>query len=368
MRIKLFFLLLFITNVVLAQNVLQPGFDAVEYTTMMAVSGLKGGKDSAEIFNLRKEYKRTYQSPVAGLSNRWSFYVNDKKKTAIISIRGTVGNDTSWAANYYFAMIPAQGVLEFSDKKFEYKLAENKEAAVHTGWTIALASMADDVVSKIKESYQIGIKDFYVFGHSQGGAIAYLLRSYLHYRQQDGTLPKDILFKTYCSAPPKPGNMQYVYDYDFITRGGWACSVVNAKDWVCESPFTLQTMDNMNAHNPLINVKSSFKDIGIVKRAALTHIFNKMERKPAKTQQMYIRYFGKGFYKMSISKMLPGFKEPVYSNSINYMRAGSPVILMPDKEYLTIFNENDPKHSKNYFLHHSYEAYYYLLKKDYLKW
>lgn len=366
MRFRLIILFVFVYSFSAAQSVLKTGFDAQEYLTLLSVSGLKGGADSVQIAELRNSYKRVYRAPVTGLSNRWSLYINEASKTGIISIRGTVGNDTSWAANYYFAMVPAQGTIDFGNKKFEYKLAESKDAAVHAGWTIALASMADDVENKIKEYYSKGIKEFYVFGHSQGGAIAFLMRSHLHYRQKAGALPKNVFFKTYCSAPPKPGNMQYVYDYDFITRNGWSFSVVNAKDWVCESPFTVQTMQNMNAHNPLVNMKSSFENMGLFKRLALNHLFNKVEKKPEKTQEMYIKYFGNGFYKMSISKMLPGMKEPEYAQSINYMRAGSPVILMPDENYLKLFNENDSKHSKNYFLHHTYDAYYYLLKKDYL--
>src|SRR3984885_12617163 len=81
------------------------------------------------------------------------------------------------------------------------------------------------------------------------------MRSYLYYLQQKGDLPADIVFKTYCSAAPKPGNMYYAYDFDFITRGGWAYAIVNGADWVPETPFSIQTLRDFNPTNPLIHVK-----------------------------------------------------------------------------------------------------------------
>ncbi len=92
-------------------------------------------------------------------------------------------------------------------------------------------------------------------GHSQGGAIAYLLTAHFYNLQQQGKLPADIRFKTYCSAAPKPGNLYFAYDYETTTRGGWACNVVNAADWVPETPFSVQTVSDFNTTNPFVNAK-----------------------------------------------------------------------------------------------------------------
>ncbi len=119
--------------------------------------------------------------------------------------------------------------------------------------------MANDIERNIKEQYANGIKDFIIAGHSQGAAVAFLLRSHLFYRTKEGALPKDIVYKTYCSAAPKPGNLYYAYDYDFINSGNWAFTVVNAADWVPETPFSIQQVTDFNALNPFSNIKKVLK-------------------------------------------------------------------------------------------------------------
>ncbi len=103
----------------------------------------------------------------------------------------------------------------------------------------ASATMAPEMTAKIREyNSQYHTKQVIITGHSQGGAIAFLTRSYLHYEQEAGRLPKELIFKSYNGAAPKPGNLYYGYDYDYITRNGWAFTVVNALDWVPETPFS----------------------------------------------------------------------------------------------------------------------------------
>lgn len=367
MRVKLCLMFILASNILPAQHVLQPGFDAWEYAKLLSVTGYRSNTDDSLKLNaLKNPFRLVYRSPETGMKNQWTLYTNENEKTAIISIRGTVASDTSWMENYYFAMIPAAGTLEIAPgRSFHYKLAERSEAAVHAGWTIALAFMAGDMEEKIRELHHKKIKDFYIFGHSQGGAIAYLLRSYLHYRRQDGALPEDIVFKTYCSAAPKPGNMSYVYDYDFINRGPWAFTIVNAADWVPESPYTVQTMKDMYPLNPLTEMGEGLKNEKFFKRIIGKYLYARVEKKPRRTQQMLTRFFGDKIYKYAIRKAVPGFREPEYASTVNYMRAGTPVVLMPDSSYFKVFDE--AKKCKQKFLHHSYDAYYFLLRKDYLK-
>lgn len=362
MKTLLIIITLFFSLATSAQHVLQPGFDAREYGKLLTLyfHG-KYASDSLQKAEGANAFKRTYRSPEVGLKNQWSLYENDNGM-AIISIRGTVGDKVSWLANFYAAMIPATGALQLSgNKKMHYKLSADSMAAVHTGWTVALCAMAPDIVEKINGLYKKGTKDFYIFGHSQGGAIAYLLRSYLHYLQQDGELPKDILFKTYCSAAPKPGNMYYAYDFEYITRGGWAYTVVNRADWVPESPYTIQRIQDMNAVNPLINTKKLLKKQKFFVRLVGGTLFRKVNRKPRKAQKMYTRYLGNTIYKIAVKKAMPGFEQPAYIPSNNYMRAGNPVVLLPDDAYNKIYKDE----GKDYFLHHHFAPYYYLLKKQY---
>ncbi|ULT45622.1 hypothetical protein KRR40_21695 [Niabella defluvii] len=64
---------------------------------------------------------------------------------------------------------------------------------------------------------------------------------------------------------------------------------------------------------------------------------------------------------MAIKKSLPQFKQPAYSASNNYMRAGSPVVLIPDAAYDAKFKDD----GKDNFLHHHFAPYYFLIQKYY---
>ena len=346
-----------------AQHQLQPGFNAQEYISLLSLNFFGNSiPDSNERKTSRDVYSKLYTSPEIGLKNQWSLYLRNDQ-VAAITIRGTVGDKVSWAANFYAAMIPASGSLQINDSTvFNYRLAASPQAAVHAGWTVALAAMAPDIVAKIKELYQHNTRDIYLVGHSQGGAIAFLLRSYLQYLQQDGQLPADILFKTYCSAAPKPGNMQYAYDFDFINRGGWAYTVVNSADWVPETPYTVQRIQDMNALNPLIHTKQLLKKQPLFIKLAGGFFYGKVNRKPRKAQQVYTKFLGKTLYKRAIQKALPQLKEPSYQPSSNYMRAGNPVVLMADDAYRQQFKED----GKDFFVHHHFAPYYFLIKQQYL--
>lgn len=365
MRFFITFYLLIISFVSIAQSKLQPGFDAKEYAILFALS--RYGSKFADSLNQAEPipYKLVYRSPEVGLKNQWNFFLREDK-VGLISIRGTVSNQTSWLANFYAAMIPATGRLHLTDSTtFNYKFANNPKAAVHVGWAVSLGFMAEDILQKLKSNYANGVKDFYIFGHSQGGAIAFLTTSYLRHLQMEGTLPADIQFKTYSSAGPKPGNTNYAYDYEFITRGGWGFNVVNAADWVPETPFTVQKIQDMNEINPLVHTREMLKKQKALIRLVGNYTYRKFTRKPKKVQKMYTKVFGNTLYDYAIKKALSQYHKPEYYQSSNYARAGSSVILVPDTAYYERFRFDEKK--PDYFLHHHFSAYYYLLKKYYLK-
>ena len=364
MRQFLLLLFVFCTVTVNAQSPLQPGFDPAEYADLLSIA-FHGSSipDSTERKTKKDRYQLEFKSPETGLKNRWSLFLRDDN-VAVISIRGTVKNATSWSANFYSPMIAATGSLQLNDSTvFNYQLAESPAAAVHAGWTIALGHLAPGIVEHIKSLYtQKGVRRILISGHSQGGAIAFLTRSYLYYEQQKGTIPKDIVFKTYCSAAPKPGNQSYAYDFDYITRGGWGFNVVNAYDWVPESPFSIQTLTDFNPANPMADIKSILKQQKWLIRLAGNMVYSKLERKPRKAQRKYEKFLGHKLFKTGIRKALPQLREPVYIHSSNYMRAGSPVILMPDEAYRQKF-PGDGKDKA--FIHHLYASYSYLLNRVY---
>ncbi|MGZ3864404.1 MAG: lipase family protein [Bacteroidia bacterium] len=360
---KIFFLsLISFTISLYGQSKLKPGFDADEYSGLLSVSSQH--MDSlypGYVLPLSNNYQRVYRSSVVGLENRFDVYVKDNE-IGIISLRGTVAKGESWIENFYMGMISNEGnIIIDKNRVFSYKVASDTNAYVHLGWMLGLAHLAPEIVKQLNALYAKGIKDVLIFGHSQGGALAFLLRSYLQYLDEK-SLPKDITYKTYCSAPPKPGNLFYSYDYDFITRGGWGFRVVNALDWVPESPFTVQTTNDVNVISPLRNREESMKRLGFASRFYLKMIYRKLNRSTKRSLKLYNKYLGHKLYRL-LRKNHPEYIEPKYKPSINYSITGTPVILKPTPAYEQKF----PHDPKNGFLHHTYRSYLFITKENFKK-
>ena len=358
--LRIFFCLLFIPFLSFSQ-LLKPGFDKAEYAELLRVSARQ--TDSSRWGNhpiaAPSDFLLQYRSPVTGLENRWDLWVNKDHDIAAISIRGTTANGASWLENFYSAMVPAKGELQLNDSTtFHYQLADNEKAAVHIGWLVGLAGMADNMVAQIDSCYKKGIHDFYIMGHSQGGAIAYLLTAYLHYKQMADSLPRDITFKTYCSASPKPGNLFFAYDYERYTTNGWAYNVVSTADWVPQTPVTIQTLDDFNKTNPFSDINAVLRKQKFPKNLVLRHAYNRLFKTTRKARKTYQRYLGVITNKL-VRKTLPQLKEPDYYNSMQFERAGNYIILNADEDYYEKF----PDDKKKIFIHHGIGAYMYLLKK-----
>ena len=335
---------------------LKPGFDAKEYLELMS---LPERGDSAT-FNKRPtdNFTLVYLSPEVGFYNQFAVWKRSDG-VGVIRIRGTIPKDVSWLANFYAAMIPAKGTLQLNDSThWDYKLAGNDSTAyVHAGWTIALGFMAPDIVKHVKELYAQGVKEFLIAGHSQGGAIAFLTRSYLEYLPG---MPEGIRYKTYCSAAPKPGNLYYAYDFENITANGWGMRVVSNEDWVPETPLSLQAKQDFNTINPFLNVDKQLKQQNLIVRWYARSVYNKMQRTTNRSVRRFQKYLGRYVYKIS-HKHLKQLKQPAYVFSNNYMTCGTPVILMADAEY----HQKFPYDGKNVFIHHMPGSYLFLLKKHY---
>lgn len=352
----------------ISQTRLSPGFDPAQYRELLEITNAQNkglfpepGKEvppgTGRVFTIPepKSFHLSYRSPDMGLFNQWDLWVNGDSSLAVISIRGTIMKTESWMENFYAAMVPATGSLKVNDSTtFSYKLARDSEAAVHVGWLLGLAYLAPSILTQVQRLARSGTGQFIIFGHSQGGALAFLLRSYLYYLP-DSVLPQGLVFKTYCSAAPKPGNLYYAYDFDYLTRGGWGYRVVNARDWVPETPFSLQTLDDFNQVNPFVNLKPALKNTNLLVRLYANHVFKKMDRSSKKANKRFRKILGKTIFKQ-IHKTLPQFREPRYVQTMNYTQAGTPVILMPYPSYDTDF----PFDGKNVFIHHGLGPYYEL--------
>ncbi|MFT3683084.1 MAG: lipase family protein [Ferruginibacter sp.] len=356
---KYFFLLFTMIACSTTAQKLKPGFDKAEYKELMYVSARSTANPKYyDTMPAPAHFKMLYQSPVMGMDNLWDLW-KDEHDVAAISIRGTTTNPVSWLANFYAAMVPATGELKVSnDYLFKYKLATNPGATVHVGWLLSLAFLSRDMLPKIDSLYKTGVKDLLIMGHSQGGAIAYLLTAYLYHLQQQALLPADIRIKTYCSAGPKPGNLYFAYDYEALTQNGWAYNIVNSADWVPETPFSIQTLNDFNASNPFINAKAVIKKQGFPKNIILKWVYNKMDRKTRKAVKYYCRNLGKRVGGM-LKKSLPGFEPPQYADNMNYVRVGNYIVLLADEAYYKLYPDNDATP----FVHHYHKPYLYLLDK-----
>lgn len=354
-------LTILLTTTIAAQH-LQPGFNKAEETEMLKIAS-RTAIDTANWHTITAvpapgRFSMVYRSPVVGLSNRWDLWT-DQHGIAVISIRGTIPEAVSWLVNFYAAMVPANGELMLSKTEvFKYALASNPNAAVHAGFLTAMAFLSKDIVPRVDSCYKAGMKDFLLTGHSQGGAITYLLTSYLYNLQKQHILPADIRFKTYCGAAPKPGNLYYAYDYEAMTQNGWAFNVVNSANWVPEAGISIQTFHDFNAVNPFVNAKRLLGKQKFPNNLVGRHIYNRLDKITRKAQRRYQRYMG-SLTSRFVRKHLTGFTPPKYFNTNNYVRTGATVVLTADADYYKRFPDN----TGNVFVHHYPAPYLYLLEK-----
>lgn len=341
---------------------LKPGFNKAEYKELMYMHVLlyDTAMTNRNKFPIPKPtlFTSIYRSPVMGLDNKWELWKNDAS-IAVINIRGTTTNAVGWLENFYAAMVPARGELKLSHAHtFSYDLADHPRAAVHIGWLLGTAYLAEDIVPKIDSLYKNGTRDFIIMGHSQGGAICYLMTSHLHSLKKLGKLPQDIRFKTYCSASPKVGNTYFAYEYENLVAGGWGFNVINSADWVPEVPFSVQTLDDFNTTNPFKNIDGIIKKQKLIARIGLRHAYKGLKKPSEKAQRNYEKYLGKYAGKIVV-KNLPEYQSPVYFKSSNYVRIGPTIMLLADQAYYQQFPDSD----QQVFVHHGMSPYLHLVEQ-----
>ena len=360
-----YFIIFFLVQFPLAlfsQVKLQPNFDGKEFIDVLHLEWSHQDTDKYAPKILPNNYKRLYRSPVVGLNNKFDFWLRDDS-VGVICIRYSYGG-ASWLENLYSGMIKAEGTLHLNDStNFIYKFSNDNKALVHHGWTIGACYLAPYITKTINEYYKKGVKQYIIVGHSQGSAIAYLIRSYLEYAPET-IVPKDITYKVYCCAAPRPGNLFYAYDFDFITRGGWAYRIINTRDWVPQSPFSIQSIDDMTDVNPYsiskILLRKYVKKPFV--RWYVNHAIQDIEKSAIKTNRKYKKHLTKRVGKY-VKKELVQYQSPDVNNSNCYSPAGIPIILRPNAQYDSLFNFKDD----NIFVHHLFEPYIYLTEVHYLE-
>lgn len=336
-----------------------PGFQANECEEILRLSLAFVHKSESPFFTeLTDDYQSYYRSESVGLDNAGDIWI-DQDSTVFIIFRGTTANTSSILADFYCAMVPAQGTIVLDkEKEFQYSLARDPKATVHAGFLIGFAYIAENLRPYLDNLYEHGYRNFVVGGHSQGGALCYYMSAWLMQLRLAGTFP-DLQVKTYASAAPKMGNMYFAYDYDNLTRSQWTFSIVNAADPVPEMPFTTQQVDiDMNEPNPILNLMKHVNNLPFLQRFVLKRSFNSMQNKARKSSQAYQKYLGNYVGKF-IHKSLPDLTIPNVVATTYFIRPGVPIVLSSNQDYIDFY-----KDAPSYF-HHGIDPYRYLLRQYY---
>lgn len=341
---------------------LEPGFNPREYLELMKVSA-RFAQDSLYLSTVPKpeSFEKLYDSPEMGLKNKWQLWADTQTSTALVSIRGTAADPSSWLENFYAGMVPAKGQLHIAnDFLFDYHLADNPRAAVHVGWLLATAFIARDLEPQLDSLYQAGTRNLLIMGHSQGGGIAFLLTAHLWMQRAAGKIPSDLVIKTYCSAAPKPGNLYFAMDYENMTQDGWAYNVVNSSDWVPQTPFSIQTIEDFNRVNPFSDIDQILKKQKFSQRIVLRHVYKKLDKPTRKASRNFEKYLGNEATSI-IQKYLPEFKKPTFAGTMDYVRTGNTISLTADAAYLQKYPDDPEK----VFMHHYHLPYMELVERRY---
>ncbi|MDA3910900.1 MAG: lipase family protein [Bacteroidales bacterium] len=358
----LIIILLPLSTTLFAQN-LSAGFNKQELLEVMYVSARTGGNekyvnDSLNPIPKPKAFTRTYRSQAIAFNNLWELWCNNDN-TAILTVRGSTAKSESWLTNFYAAMIPAKGeIIKADGEKLPYCFSEHPQAYVHAGWTISTSYLMQDIAARIDSIYKTGIKNLIITGHSQGGAIAYLLTAEILHKINTGRFPKDLQIKTYCTAAPRVGNLYFAYDFEQITQGGWAFNIINPLDWVPEMPLSVQTTEDFNSINPFAKVSNRFKREKLPKRIALKRIYKLLKKHPEKAVRNYQKILGEKLTP-SVNKAVGEITLPKFANSMHYVRTGQSYVLQPNELYHKRFPHNPDK----IFTHHSHHAYICLINQ-----
>lgn len=290
---------------------LQPGFAPAEARDLSALCTTHTFKelygDDGEI--IPDGYQRVYESPVMGMDNKFQLF--RKGDMAVLEIRGSTSSAISWMENIQAAMIPAQGVIRIDGRPFTYRFAEDTAAAVHAGYALGIACIANDAVARIRQLTDNGVRDLIITGHSQGGALALLLRAYLHHLPSSA-IGAPIRIKTYAFAHPMVGNRAFMDEFSAMNARGAGCfSLVNPADPVPRMPLAyddgrLVSSDRVFA---VITGQEPLDPMGRVRSAAI-----KMLRRPITGITAYLS----GSVEKRIASTVGEVELPPYRDEINY--------------------------------------------------
>lgn len=243
------------------------GFDKLEALDMIRICNSQTFIDvyGTDAGIIPSGYKKMYSSTPNVLDNMFQVY--QKNDVGVIHFRGSTAKVNSWVENFYSAMIPAQGEITVYDELRPYCYARQDEAAVHSGYALAIALLTSDLMSQVKLLNAHGIFDILIIGHSQGGALATMAHAYLEHMDKKELSSRN-RFKVYAFANPMAGNAQFAQDYDErFTSQQKSFRIANTSDIVPNMPFTYSDKPLLTTENVVSWLKKEerpdFKKMGI---------------------------------------------------------------------------------------------------------
>lgn len=311
-----------------------PGFDLQEALDLLALSGISENPDTRDVPNPVPGWSCVFPSPVIGpFDNLWQLWKQEGTGRFAVVLRGTVPEAGSVIEDLISVMIVAKGTIAIGAETASYQFADVPQAGVHLGFALGTLLLLKDstsgVLAQLKARVPAG-SEIYVTGHSQGAAMATLLRSYLQYPNSDR--PDGYSYKTYVFAQPKPGNDHYAADFgNRFSNAGFAFRVTNSLDWVPQVPFTIELPDDIDEPNPLSAwftdsiglriIKAGFSVVGKasaeVRDLLARHV---LARQDPTVRQLLAR-------DRAVTELKGTLSLPVMS-SLNFVNAGSEVALI----------------------------------------
>ncbi len=310
MRFFLFLFFFFLPSIAFAQ--LSNGFNKQEARDMVMVCNsftfLDLYASDAEI--IPAGYIKSYTSPVFGLDNCYQVY--EQGNMAVICFRGSTDKELSWLENISSAMIPAKGIIEVNGEKWRYAFARDTTATVHSGYALGIAFMRKDILAQIAKLNTKNIFDFVITGHSQGGALANMLRAYLE-NLTTQQLSKKNRFKTYAFAAPMTGSKKFATEYNArYAANGSSFNMVIANDPVPLFPVSYNDSNFVKSQvNTLLNDRDNFSFMSALKEGSLL-LFDG-------TLGKVVNRMGRATNKRMIKNLGPVYF-PKYVSGINYQK------------------------------------------------
>jgi hypothetical protein len=339
-----------------------PGFNNTEAESLISLlAHLEGAPPPPlDVPPLPVNWTLIYDSPVIGVfDNKWQLYqYTDSGVTQYaVLIRGTVDSPGSIIDDLLAVMIPASGSITVDSIALSYKLAADPLAGVHLGFALAALILLYDpesgILLKLLENVPIK-SDVFVAGHSQGAAIATIVRSYLNY--SDFQIGAGYDYKTYLFSQPKPGNDHYGNDYEFVaSQSGLGFTLTNTQDWVPQVPFTFELPGDMNTPNPLSVLLSSHLSLdlidGVLSRLKEHTAVSQIAKYQPQAQALADALKAQNLKETATASV--SWNIPIL-HTFNFMNCGSPIILQGVPGV-------NPCKADDYFWQHHAAMYYDLI-------